>query len=398
MDLAKPKHSLLSFVFLGSLGVTSAMAAPENNDEKPSKAPGSYKLRASFDKPKYFMGENALLTFSIENTGKEPITIETGGDYRNTVRATRFHVKAERSDGSVAPDPHPNAAMYCMGGLGGPKKLSYTQRAEFTLSLPVYARIEKPGKYKVSVSHDLGWELPPDKSPTAVAEVDFEDPSPEEARQIVEQMYKLPEFQAGSSGKRHEEYQDFSTLSYPVYLPPLLDKAQHGSAMEGESALTAIANIASPEATTALINIAKGKNKKLASSACQYLAMRLPDPELKGQLPKRNIFEVSYDSERERLVKKSWQENFAPAVRELGNSLLKSADQREQGLGAFMLQCVGDKGSIQTLLPALDKAINSSKTLPLETSIYPRPRGNVAELMRTACVLAKPDNISTTPP
>lgn len=401
MNLRKPKYILLSIGLLGGLGgITQIMATPENNNQisssKNAKVPVKYKVHASFDKAKYFLGENAMLHFSIENTGQDPIKLETGGDYRGTVRATRFQVKVVAEDGSVAPDPHPDAALYCEGGLGGGQKLNYSQQANFSVFLPLYARIEKPGKYKVSISHDFGWGLPVNECPTGTTEVEFLAPSVAEARKLVEEIYK----EAGMkfAARREDAYYDVTTLSYPVFLPPLLDKVEHGgSAREEESAVNGIGNIASIDATKALLNIARGSNKKLALLAARQLVMRLPDPELKGDLPRRGPFEISYDPERRHLVKTSWQESLAPAVRELGKKLVHSSDNEEQLVGAFMLQCVGDAESAKSLISALDAAITKSKTLPLESQIYPRKRGNVAELIRTASVVAKRGSISENP-
>jgi hypothetical protein len=400
MKLHKPGHLLMFcglFVWLG--GITQIMAAPEDNNRISSstagKAPAQYKARASFEKAKYFLGENAMLNFSIENTSRDPITLDTGGDYRGTVRATRFQVKAVAEDGSIAPDPHPDAALYCQGGLGGGQKLNPSQRASFSVSLGLYARIEKPGKYKVSVSHDFGWGLAEGKRPTGTTEVEFVAPSCAEARKLVEEIYKEEQMKAVAG--RDDAYDDVRSLSYPVYLQPLLDKIGHGNSREAESAVKGIGGIAGVDATKALLNIAGGNNKKLALLASRELAMRLPDPELKGDLPRRNIFEVSYDPERTHLVKTSWQDSFAPAVRELGKKLLNSADKEEQPLGAFMLQCVGDASSSKSVVSALDAAIKKSKTLPFESYVYPRPRGNVAELIRTASVLADRGNVSENP-
>src|SRR5579885_1651879 len=117
MNPRKPSHLLFWICFLVGLGShAEVMAAPAHgklSSSNAAKVPMQYKVRASFDKEKYFLGENAMLNFSIENTGIDPITIETGGDYRGTLRATRFQIKAVAEDGSVAPDPHPDAALYC---------------------------------------------------------------------------------------------------------------------------------------------------------------------------------------------------------------------------------------------------------------------------------------------
>ena len=178
-------------LFAAKYAIPSSPATEPNSASQKSPVPAHYSLAVKFDSPKYFLGENVLLDFIVQNTGTTPIVIGIGGDYRGTWRQTRFKIKATAEDGSTASDPHPNAEMSCMGGMGGGKSLAPTDTFTQSLALLDYARVLKPGKYKIAVSHDLGWDVGTNL-PTAVGQVEFVMPSPDQASEVVERMYKLP--------------------------------------------------------------------------------------------------------------------------------------------------------------------------------------------------------------
>src|SRR5262249_35879442 len=117
--------------------------------------PKGAKIAVEFDKTEFFVGENILRHFVIETKGPEALSINGGGDYRGASRSLRFHVTLTDEKGTpvAAPDP----SHFCMGGIshspgGAPGKKHYQ-----SLQLLRYARLEKPGVYKVQASHDLGW-------------------------------------------------------------------------------------------------------------------------------------------------------------------------------------------------------------------------------------------------
>lgn len=395
----KRRHLLFSLTFsivLSSAGITGTMAKPSNTAEGGKlTVPSKYTLKAAFDRRKYFLGENALVDFVVENSGESGFAIDVGGDYRGSPRSTRFTIKATAADGTVVSDPHPNPM--CLGGLGGPKEINRANRWVQSLPLMQYCRIEKPGKYKIAISHDLGWGQKQDKQPTAFTEVEFVMPNAKEAQAVIDKLMSMKQNESWTFGEKRADFPDFTVLQMPVYLNPLLNYLQKGPGSKAILAVDGIGSIATPDATKALLDAANNKDPKVSAEAVQMLVMRLPDPALKGELGRRNVFENSMPDERSWMVKRAWQDKFAPQVRELAQKLMKSKDQNRQAMGAFMLQCVGNSNSLKTLTESLDKALIASKTLAFEVGIYPRPRGNVSELMRTAEVLAKPADISEQP-
>ena len=73
------------------------------------------RVTVSTEKPAYLLGENVLLRFRVDNLSKESIFVDTGGDYRGSPRALRYHVDAFDAQGNLLADPHPNPM--CFGGL-----------------------------------------------------------------------------------------------------------------------------------------------------------------------------------------------------------------------------------------------------------------------------------------
>lgn len=255
--------------------------------------PENARVRLVLDKEQFFLGENILAHFYVENAAGEAFEISVGGDYRGASRSLRYVVTATDKQGNTVADPDPSG--FCMGGLG------WSPRVEpgkpFCRSLPLmrYCRFEQPGTYTIRVKHDLGWkETEERKTPAAQAELRLLRPTPERARKIIEEMEKLPDDPNRASGKKTQPYADFSTLRFPVYLPLLEARASQGSG----KALIAIAGMPTPEATRALIGLLKHEDPAYALEAAQRLNYRLPDPQLEGKLGARNPFHNDLEASR----------------------------------------------------------------------------------------------------
>ncbi|MBX9686907.1 MAG: tetratricopeptide repeat protein [Candidatus Obscuribacterales bacterium] len=355
--------------------------------------PENFELTASFDKEHYFLGENVLLQFRLKNTGAKGFKIETGGDYRGSPRSLRFIVKAYDQSGKEMPDPFPGA--YCEGGLGG---VTYLKPGDsFTTSLPLmrYRRFEQAGKYKISVSHDFGWDKK--SGPEVLCNLDLRMPSPSEAAAIVEKMSSLSPNPYRLEGHRSAEFQDFSTLAYPVYLPILLEMAGKDESKVfkkndlGEisiPSLEGIAAIASPEATKALIRFCRSKNQTMALIALKSLNMRLPDPVWDEKLPARSVFENPMNAERKRFVSLSWKPEFSGELRSIAAQFLKKGDRDDQVPAAYVFECIGTKDDAPLLIEALNQAVSQIKDLKPELN-YPRPRGSAEELIRAALMIVQ---------
>ncbi len=352
----------------------------------PMPVPDGARVTLVLDKPQWFLGENILVHFCLENIGGKPFHFSYGGDYRGASRSLRFKVTATGPDGKPVADPNPSD--FCMGGLGSEPELAPGHKFYFSLPLIRYCRLDQPGRYTLRVKHDLGWtETPARKTPVAEASLTLSMPTPAQARQVISDMDALPPTNGSLWGEKTDPYPDFSALRYPVYLPLLRERANsRGKPRAFETALEGIGSIPTPEATQALLFLMRDPDPKRRLQAAQTLAGRLPDPALHGKLGKRNPFEDQFAAPRLYLSRTSWRADFATPIRADARRLLLSGDTETIACGAFLLECVGTNEDLPPLMQALDRAIAKTQTTPPEPNQYPHPRGACLELERATRV------------
>jgi hypothetical protein len=379
VTISRVNRRLIATVLSLLLACHSALALPP---DKRIKVPNGAVASLDFDKPVYFLGENVLVHFVLENHGTRPFTVESGGDYRMASRETRFEVTAQDSNGNLMPDPNPDEA--CLGGLVGMDEIKPEQKWYASLPLMRYREFDSPGEYTLCVTHDLGWDAH-SKRPIPYAEgtIRLAMPSPEQARAVVDEMYSLPNDYVSSQGEKSFPHADFNCLCYPVYLPFLLPRAQ----AKDEKAIEAIRWIPSSEATAGLIELLKINDREFVKKVAQALSLRMPDPELTDVLPSRYFLGVDFKEVRQRLVRLAWSEKFAEAVRPYADRFLQDDDPEFVTIGAIMLECVGTAADISSFRAAYDRAITATVNAPMEKDVYPRPRGLCAELDRVAAML-----------
>lgn len=336
------------------------------------------------DRPEYFLGENVVVNFVLENTGTEPFKASVGGDYRGCDRNLRFKVTATDEQGHVMPSPDPNPM--CMGGLGTSLPVKPGEKLYFSLPIMRYCQFDKPGRYTIRASHDFGWKKDGDrKIPVGEITLTLKMPTPEEAAKVVDHMEKLSDIPSGSSwGKKSEEASDFRCLRYPVYLDILAPLAKNGDLR----ALEAIGKLPSPAATQTLIDLANGPDPKQSLNAAQTLNLRLPDPEFTGKLPARGPFNVYGTSVRKQLSDQSWNDSFSKPVRDLAKKFLAREDADSISTGAFMIEAVGTPEDAPLVFDAMTKPLTKT-TLPrrnLKDDVldYPAP---LPELIRAVNIL-----------
>jgi hypothetical protein len=344
--------------------------------------PEGAKVTLEFDRPDYFLGENVLLHFVLENTSGQSFETSWGGDYQGASRHLRFKVTATDERGNVAedPDPSPN----CFGGLSAPQVLRPGGR--FILSLPLlrYCQIARPGRYTIRATHDFGWKEGERQRPVGEATVTFRMPDAAQAERIVAQMEKLPEDPITRTGEKSRDYADFGCLQEPVYLEPLVRRVRAGNphAWEGLSC------IATREATQVVIQLAGDSDATLALDAARTLCGRLPDPEFDKNLPGRGPFRFDRLEVRRRLAARAWDEKFAPDVRALGTKLLARKETSAVACGAFLMEAVGTPAEAPAVLGALDRALEplgTPRTNPKDNILDPPEP--VRELLRAMQVL-----------
>jgi hypothetical protein len=344
----------------------------------PNVTTGKARIELGVRKPKHFLGENVQLDFCVVNSGAAAIEIQVGGDYRGGSRSQRFAVEVRDGKGALVPDPDPTA--FNMGGLGYTPKLEPGKRWCQSLPLARYARIRAPGTYTITATHDLGW--PAQSAPRGKATIKLAMPTAAQAEQVIAAMEKLPDDPSTSAGSVSVEYADFTALAHEPYVVPLEARAKQGVV----KAIAGLTHIPTATATHALVGLLGHADPAIARASAQGLAMRLPDPALAGQLGARHPFENAYTEQR-KYLSNAWVPALADDVRAAARTRLASPQVSDQQDGAFMLEAVGTTADAPALTKALEVAIDRTRTVPAETTVYPVPRGAVMELLRATEML-----------
>jgi len=308
-----------------SLSVTIASAADLFS---PLPVPPHAIIQVESDRQEYFLGENVLLHYCIENTGTKPFFIELGGDYRGCGRATRFQVRAVDTAGNEAVDPYNDNNM---GGLCGREEIKPKSKYYVSLRLSHYRQIDRPGTYTITVKHDLGWkETPATQTPVAEWKLTFKKPTPAEAKELLAAMLNAAEEKQDDDyrhARKTKPYPNLNGLRDPVYLPELIallpSKSTH--------VLDGIASIATPTATEALIRAANDDDRAFALHAGRHLLCRVPLPEPKDDFEAlaREVGKMmSWENQEvlDKFIADSWQRRYAADVRRVARKMLTVVD------------------------------------------------------------------------
>ena len=344
-------------------------------DQSSNLVPDGAKVTIECDKQEYFLGENVLLHFILENTSDKPFEANFGGDYRGAMRALRFKVTATDESGHMADDP--DSSGFSGGGFGGSRKFNPGDKFIQSLPLMRYRCILEPGRYTIRVTHDFGWEEGERKRPVGEISLVFKMPTASEAEAVVAAMEKLPLSPNNTFAERAQNYADFTALCQPIYLKPLLKRVDKGNL----DALEGICWIASVDATKALIELATNANPKLALEAAKTLTMRLPDPALDSTNGFGGFPPFTREARR-LLVRDSWDAKLAPAVRSLATNYLTHAETADIATGAYMVETVGTTNEAPAVRATLDRVLDPlvQPRRDLNDDILDQPEG-VRELI-----------------
>jgi hypothetical protein len=345
----RTKVSSTVFVLVAIQSVAAAVESAPTRDfcfGERIPVPEGAEVTLKFDKPTYFLGENILLHFCVENTGSEPFKIDKGGDYRMASRSLRYIVTAMHNDDTEALDPDPSG--FCMGGMRGDTEIKPGEKWTRSLQLVRYRRLEKPGTYLIRAHHDFGWKATPERDiPHGEARITLVAPDLAQAQEVVDRMMSLDCGQHGGYGEKSKPFADFTTLEHPGYLPiltPLLAEAD-------ERALTGVASIATPEATQVLINQFAHEDAAFATRAANHVCDRLPCPKLSGEGRLLSTWMVK----RRYLAERAWRPTFAEPVLAFGCQQLASGNQEATRAGGNILHRLGTAENLPLVVRALDQ-------------------------------------------
>lgn len=318
--------------------------------------PQGARVTLQTDRDTFFLGENILAHFGVENIGTLDFTISSGGDYRGAARSMRFIVTAQDAAGKAVRDPYPFTANF--GGLFGTRTLKPKQQWFHTLPLIRYLRFEAPGQYRIRARHDLGWRVAPELLPVAEAQIELVMPSREQAEAVIAAMEAAPKNRGVTMGQKNPYPQaDFSALNYPVYLPLLLARIDAGKLEFLES----VRGIETPDATRALVERLQG-SRTIAHIVAKVLAERLPVfyPDSLSVWPKtRDALQ-----QRQNLVKASWRDEFVLPTRQYARRALESDYRPALLTAASMVENIGTAEDLAPVMAALDRRIEMTAQTP----------------------------------
>lgn len=325
-----------------------AQAAYGQNDLAARPTPGA-KVTLAPTKPVFLIGESVLVRYRLENTGKTSFALSLGNA---PGFLARFTVTAGDQNGQQAP---PSEWFFPFGeGLTATTELKPGETFTALLPLARLVRFEKPGTYHVRVAHRTGdnWnkQLP---SATAVGEtsVKIEMPSTQQAKALVEELFKLPPEKAGydpSAGAAPY----FDLLRDPVYLPILTPYAEKGSTQAAEG----INSIASPEATRSLAHLMRSR-PDLTFTIGMWMRNRLPDPYAKLNQRPPGQPETRLEAAQQRVRALSWRDDLRPEILDSARALL--ALDRVEAVRAvtFIEASLGGQSDLQRLAAAINRMI-----------------------------------------
>ena len=354
---------------LGAVADSRAGAKPGGRDvDLPKGVPAEAKIRLVADKERYFLGENVLLHYEVQNTGGTPFALEYGGDERGSPRPLRMRVSATDEAGNEAVDPTPDP-MNFGGPVGRP---SIEPGQSFFAAVPVmrHRLFEKPGKYTIRAVHDLGWgerdergKIADNDARRVSVQIEFVMPDAAQAAAIVADM-EANRDTGGSFGKRRAPYADFTCLRYPVYLPSL----QRMIEKNDPRAMQALSMMFTPEATRVIVVGLMSENADLADAAVRALQGRLPMGSRKHY-----ISEAQHQRQLE-VVAQSWRDEFAEPVAAYARKALAATPRegmrdRRMEEAARLLEAVGPASELATVTLALDRMLARSKEVPVESPL-----------------------------
>ena len=274
--------------------------------------PDGARVTLKPDKKQYFIGEDVVVQYVLENTGTKPFKIRIGGDYCADSRHFRFFVKVQDESGKKIPDPL-RCRRRCGHGRGKTRHLEIKPGEKYSeaLTLSKYFLFENPGTYTIRVSHDLGWKNTKErKRPVGEVKVKFLMPP---GKKVV--LRKAP----------------------------------------------------TPESTKEIVGLMNHPQKRIALSHASELRCRLPDP--KYEIEPRNKVHASGCCEVERswMAENSWSPEFSGPALEHAKRIMSWRDLKGMEYAAFIIACLGGQDEMPTLIEGLDYVLAEMKFTPYDT-------------------------------
>ncbi|MEQ2007395.1 MAG: hypothetical protein ABMA26_11410 [Limisphaerales bacterium] len=338
------------------------------------------------DKPEFFLGENILLHYCVENTGTQAFVVSVGGDYRGAGRATRFRVTVEDERGREMVDPLPPERLQLQ--MGGLSPLNLTKPGETWFEdVPVlhYRTIERSGTFTVRVFHDMGWgaEEPRDKRTVSV-QIVVREPSAEQALQVLADLDKAKSYNGKTWGQKGQATPDYRLLQHSNYLAPLVERAAAGDSVW----VTGIASIGTVDATRALLQLTAHPSNSVAAASAAALRLRMPKSSWKAK--ERAAWTPDEMRGLKAPATNTWQLEFSALARTNAVRLLARPNDACFAAAAAVLGWLGHGSDPPALMTALDGAL-AWPFVKLGTPVPATPRWASQQLVAALDELAAVD-------
>lgn len=356
-------RAITSLLFLGVLAALAQ--SPPTTPPSKLPQPGAVRITLLADKPEFFLGENILLHYRVENTGKEHLDCSVGGDYRGGTRANRFKVTVVDAAGRAMPDPAPK--QWEMGGLSPVGVVKPGAEWFENVWLLRYRTLEQPGDYMVTVFHDLGWGEPRPNDPRQVTiKLRIKSPSVAEARQVINDMEQAKSNHGTTWGKKGQPTADFSLLKFPVYRPLL-------AARGDRDAIAGLAEEPTLEATRILLRLVEAPDSNVSCAAAIALSRRIPAGG-GTNLMDRVLLPHQLGGGREP-VTNAWDAALAPEARRAGLKLVARATDAALVCGAAMVVGIATQEDLPALIAGVAAAAERAHgTSPTAKDRHEGPR------------------------
>ena len=382
-------------------------------------APIEVELKLS--RQEFLLGESISIEYVMTNTSNVNAAYGKGGYFPDLRINDGFRMSAIKVDENGKPIGNAVAALPMpdqYGGKAGGFELKPSEKDSATLFVTRYLRFLEAGRYRLRIENID--RLDADGRPYSAGEthVTLKQPSPKQARRVFEQMKQASQQAYDDNAMKFlPGVADFQAMIQPIYLPILREHALQGDL----DALESLQGIKSLEANqiivTAMQRALERDDWKFARGCFHHLKSCLPFPNWYNE-PLNE-----YDQANRDRVARTWKNDFAPTLIRLAQRLnievaARIKDRQTQPLDAdannpafmkvfqygrfpedhpqsllididFIYRCLGQADDFADCLTAFEYSIELTKSLPLETNQYFRPRGSASSFHHTVMYMLK---------
>jgi hypothetical protein len=397
-----------------SLGQVQAVGAVTEGPKAPAaQARGEKRdpiqVMLILSRKEFMLGESIAVNYEVTTDATTTARYEKGGFYPGLRINDGFRMYAVKVDAKGKQIGAPVATWPLPPNQGGPINnwvLEPGSRFSTTLFVTRYLKFLEPGRYRLRVENVDRLERNPERLYSSCeAYLVLKEPTLQDARRIFEQMKQAPRKAYDDNAMKFlPGAADFQALHQPIYLPIFREFAAKGDRDAFES-LERMERLDANEVLVATLAKALDRDDWRTARACfQHLKESVPFPNWFNQPLSE------YDQPNRDRVARLWKADFGPTLTRLAKrlnvevarlmTLRKSipldTDARDReflkvflhgrfppehpqsllGDINFIYMCVGQPEDFSDCLAAFAHSIELTKSLPLETHQYFRPRGS----------------------